>query len=495
MALPRTLPSGGAPAHQPPTRARLILLAACLGLFGVSFSMNVLAVALPSLQTSLHASAAELAWVVDAYTLALGSLLLTAGWAADRLGRRRVLLLGLAVFAAGSLLSALAPDAALLIAARVVAGIGGSALIPASLSIVVHTYTEPAARAKAIGTWAASIGAALALAPLIGGVLVTLWGGRAAFWATAALGFAALIFGRAVLPESTGTERSGADLPGQILGILLAAGVIFPIIEGARLGWHSLAEVVLIAADVALATAFVRTERRARHPLLPLRHFRDRRFSAAAGVIFLMSVAYMTYSVINPLFLQSLRGESPALAGLTMLPAAVPPLTLSATAGRLAHKLGPTPILTFGSASLTIGMLILAFCTPHTGIWLLVASYLLVGNGLAFLNAPANSVAVARIGPSNAGLSSAILTSARQLAGALGVAVSAVLLPHGASARTGKAVGLVGLHQTYFVLFLVALAATLACATAFRTAGAGRHTRPNPESKTGPRPYDGITVR
>jgi predicted MFS family arabinose efflux permease len=208
-------------------------------------------------------------------------------------------------------------------------------------------------------------------------------------------------------------------------------------------------------------------------------HFRDPHFAAAVAIIFLMSVTYMAYTVDNPLFLQALRGDSPAVAGVMMLPAAVPPLLLSATAGRLAHKLGPGAVLTFGSLSLACGMLLLAVCGPRTGTWLLLIAYLLAGNGLAFLNAPANNVAVARLGPRNAGLASAILTSVRQIAGALGVAVSAVLLPRGASG--GRPLGSSGLHEAYLVLLLATLLAALVSATVFHRAPR-RPTRPRPAS-------------
>src|ERR1700743_2693424 len=247
-------------------RPWLILWICCMSLLIVGIDVTIVNVARPSIRQDLHASLSGLQWSVDAYTLVLGSLLMAAGSTADRFGRRRVFQIGLTLFTLGSLLSSLAPSVSALIIFRCVQALGGAMLNPVALSIVSNTFTEPRARARAMGAWAAVFGISLALGPVVGGLLVTAVSWRAVFWINVPIGIAALALTQLFVPESKAATARRFDPWGQLLIIVLLATLTYGVIEGPSDGWGSPLIVGMFAAAVAAAVALVLVESRRRQP-------------------------------------------------------------------------------------------------------------------------------------------------------------------------------------------------------------------------------------
>jgi len=220
-------------------RRYLTLATCCLSLFIISLDVTIVNIALPAIRTDLHASVSGLQWTIDAYTLVLASLLVLAGSTADRVGRRRIFQIGLALFTLGSLLCSVAPSLGWLITFRAMQAIGGSMLNPVAMSIITNTFTEPRERARAIGVWGAVVGVSMALGPLVGGVLVDSLGWRSIFWVNVPVGLAAIALSAKFVPESKAPHPRRLDPIGQVLVFLLLASVTYGIIEGPEAGWHS----------------------------------------------------------------------------------------------------------------------------------------------------------------------------------------------------------------------------------------------------------------
>ncbi len=326
------------------------LLALTMGVFLVTLNVTVVTVALPDIQRSLHARPDELEWVIDAYNLVGASLLLSAGFFADRFGRKRALCAGYSVFAGGALLCAFAPTAGWLIAFRVLQAVGGTALTPTSLAIVANLYRDPLERARAIGIWGVASGLGLGAGPIVGGAVSDWMGWRAVFAVNAVAGLVALVIAIRVVPRSRSDVARGLDVRGQVLAVVLLASLTYALIEAPRYGWGSPRIVLLLAADVVLAIVFAVVELRVREPLIDLRVFRDRQFSGAIFITVAVFFAYSGFVYFTALYLQQVRGMSALLAGVVMLPGALPVLALGPISGRLVATRGARGVLVRGDA-------------------------------------------------------------------------------------------------------------------------------------------------
>src|SRR6516162_7277389 len=257
------------------SRANAVALATLCTLLFLTFLDNtVVSVALGSLQTSLKANVTELQWVVGAYALTFASIMLACGMIGDELGRKKVMLAGAGVFCAGSVLCALAPNVQLLIAGRAVMGMGAAASEPGTLSMLRQLYPDARARSRAIGIWAATSGFALAMGPVIGGILIGLWNWRGIFWFNLAFGLAALVVAAVILPESADPTAARVDTAGTLLGAGALATFTFAIIDSESAGFGSPSVIALLCVSAVLVAAFVWRERRAENPLLDLRYLR-----------------------------------------------------------------------------------------------------------------------------------------------------------------------------------------------------------------------------
>ncbi|MFD3698311.1 MFS transporter [Streptomyces sp. NPDC058646] len=405
-----------------------VLAICCLSLFVVGLDTTVVNVALPSIGAGLGVGTRGLEWTVDAYTLVLASLLISSGALADRIGRRRVFRLGLVVFGAASAACALAPDVGVLVAARVLQGVGGSMLSPVALAIVVNVITEPRERARAIGIWAAVFGVSMAAGPLAGGALVSAFGWRSVFWINLPVVLLALALTVRYVPESRAERPRRLDGPGQLLLTVVVGGAVAVLIEGPHLGWGSPAAVAGYVLVAAAAGAFGWVESRRAEPLMDPRLLRRPPFLAAVAGAVVVFLALSATLLLTTLYLQQARGTTPVAAGLVTLPMAVAATVCAPVSGMLVGRYGARPPLLLAGGFVTAGGLCLVGIGDHTDIRLLSVALLLVGTGFGFANAPITHVAVSALPPERAGVAGGITSTARQVGSALGIALAGGLL-------------------------------------------------------------------
>ncbi len=420
-------------------RRMLVLAICCLSLFIVGLDSTIVNVALPSIGRELHSSVSGLQWTIDAYTLVLASLLMFSGSTADRIGRRRTFQTGLALFTLGSLLCSLAPGLGWLVAFRMLQAVGGSMLNPVAMSIITNTFTEPAERAKAIGVWGGVFGLSMALGPVAGGALVDSVGWRGIFWVNIPVGIAAIILTALFVPESRSDRYRRPDPLGQLLIIALLASLTYAIIEGPGSGWGSTKIVIFfVIAAVALAV-FVPYERRRRDPLIDPRFFRSAPFSGATVAAVSAFAALGGFLFLNTLYLQDVRGFSPLVSGLYLLPMAVTLAVCAPLSGRIVASRGARfPMAAAGVALIAAGIL-LTWLTNSSSPGFLVISYMVFGAGLGMVNAPITNSAVSGMPRQQAGVAAGVASTSRQVGTSLGVAVMGSVLNgnlHG-TMRTG----------------------------------------------------------
>jgi DHA2 family methylenomycin A resistance protein-like MFS transporter len=403
----------------------------CAGYFLVLLDVTIVNVAVPKIGTALHATVSELQWVVDAYALALASLMLAAGTLGDRHGHKRIVLAGLALFGAASAACGAAPSAGLLVAARAVQGVGASLMLPGTLAVITNAYPDARRRARAIGTWAAIGSIALPAGPLLGGALIDAVGWRAIFFLN--LPVCALAFAGAMRTVTESRERITAplDLAGLLLGVATLAALTLALI--ARLP---------VAGGVALVTgaAFVAVERTRAHPMLPLGLFRHRDFSVSNAVAGTMNLVSLGLLFVVTLYLQDVRHRSALSAGLDLLPLFGPLSLIAPFSGRLAAGHGSRRPMIGGLLVAAAGLVLLAHAVSFPAL-------LLWGIGLGFLTPAVVARAVGSVPRGREGLASAVNNAARQAGGVIGIAAFGALAgtPGGAGFVTGlHAAALIG---------------------------------------------------
>lgn len=404
-------------------RKTIILASCCLSLLIVSMDATIVNVAIPSIRADLHASASQMQWVVDIYTLVLASLLMLAGAAGDRFGRRRVFQIGLVTFAIGSLLCSVAPTITMLIGARLIQGIGGSMLNPVALSIISQIFVGRVERARALGFWGAVVGISMALGPIVGGFLIDAVGWRAVFWINLPICAAAIILTAVFVPESKSATMRDIDPVGQLLAVLTLFGLVFVLIEGPGLGWAN-PRIGAIAAGAAVAFAlFLRYESRRHDPFIDLRFFRSIPFASATVTAVCAFAGWGAFLFMMSLYLQGERGYSAAHTGLIYLPIAIGALFFSPVSGRLVGRYGSRPSLLASGILITIASVMLTFLTPTTPVWALLVIFAVYGMGFGIVNAPITNAAVSGMPKDRAGAASAVTSTSRQVGVSIGVAL------------------------------------------------------------------------
>jgi EmrB/QacA subfamily drug resistance transporter len=416
---------------------RATLLLACLAQFMVILDVSVVNVALPSIRGALHFTEANLQWVVNAYTVTFAGFLLLGGRAADLLGRRRVFVTGLLLFALASLVGGLADSQLTLIAARAFQGLGAAIIAPASLSILTTTFQEGAERNRAVGIWGAMGGAGGAAGVLLGGVLTDLLGWRWILFINVPIGLAAAVLSYRYIAEGRNPERAkNFDLAGAFTATVGLSLLVLGIVRTDVTGWGAAQTLALIGAGVLLLLVFLAIEGRfATAPLMPLRIYASRTLSAANVVVMLIGAATFGMWFFVSLYLQQVLGYSPIKAGLAFLPMTLCIVAGSTIASRAVIRVGTKPLLVAGLISETIGLLLFATASADGSYFsdVLVPSLLVaIGIGLSFV--PATIAAVAGVAPSEAGLASGLVNTSRLVGGALGLAVLATI----ATARTNS---------------------------------------------------------
>jgi EmrB/QacA subfamily drug resistance transporter len=394
-----------------------------MSLLIVGLDTTIVNVALPRIHQSFGSSLAGLQWTIDAYTLVIASLLMLSGSTADRLGRRRVFQIGLAVFSIGSLLCGIAPSLDALIAARVLQAIGGSMLNPVAMSIIRNVFEDPRERAQAIGVWGAVVGISMALGPILGGALVDGPGWRFVFFVNVPVGVLAIALTALFVPESRAARPRRIDPVGQILVILGLASLTYAIIEGPGHGWTSTEILVLFAVAAGCFAILVPYELRRREPLIQLRFFRSAPFAGASAIAVCAFAMLGGFLFLNTLYLQDARGLSPFHAGLYMLPMAVMMLIFAPLSGRLVGTRGSRPSLVGAGILLLAGSLMMTRLETHTAIIYVLAAYTVYGFGMGLVNPPITNTAVSGMPPAQAGVAAAIASTSRQVGQTLGVAI------------------------------------------------------------------------
>lgn len=400
-----------------------LLAVTCLGQFMVLLDSTIVGAALPDMQQRLHTQLTGLQWIVDAYVLLVAMLLLTGGVFADRFGRKRVFLAGVAVFTVASVLCALAPSVGWLIAGRVLQGVGAAALSPASLALLASAYAVPAERVKAIGLWAGFSGIGLAAGPLAGGILVDAFGWPAIFLVNVPIGAVLLLAGLRILAESRNPAAPAIDIPGTVLSVLGVGALTYGLIEGGSRGWTSPVILGSFAAAVIVLGLFVAVEARNSAPMLPLRLFRQRLFTVANTAMVVVGFALMGSAFFFSQFFVYVQGSSVLRAGLQTLPASLAMVIVSPYAGRLAAKYGFRIVVTVGLALAGLGLLALGLVHADTGygnVWWRLA---IVGIGFGLTMSPLTGAAIQSVSPQEGGLASGISSTTRQIGAVLGVAV------------------------------------------------------------------------
>ena len=406
------------------------LLLACLAQFMVILDVSVVNVALPAIRGGLHFTEQDLQWVVNAYTVTFAGFLLLGGRAADLLGRRRVFVAGLILFGLASLAGGLADSQGVLIAARAIQGLGGAVIAPASLSILTTTFTEGAARNRAVGIWGAMGGAGGAAGVLLGGVLTTTLGWRWILFINVPIALAAAIATERYVAEGRNEERSrNFDLAGAITATAGLSLLVLGIVRTDVTGWGAASTLALMIGGLALLAVFVAIEGRfATAPLMPLRIYRSRTLTAANLVVLFVGGATFGMWFFASLYLQQVQGYSPIKAGLAFLPMTLCIIAGSTLASRAVIRIGAKPLLVAGMAAQTLGLLLftrLSVSGTYLGEFLAPSLLVAIGIGLAFV--PATICAVAGVKPQEAGLASGLVNTARLFGGALGLAILAAI--------------------------------------------------------------------
>lgn len=408
-------------------RRGLVLATLCLALFMSMLDNVVVSNALPSISTDVGAGMSGLQWVMEGYSLVFASLLLLGGAVGDRFGLRRPFLVGLALFAVGSLACALAGTLSHLVAGRVVQGVGAALLTPQSLAILRITFESGRERARAIGIWAGVSALGLAVGPAIGGPLVTAFGWASVFWINVPIGVGALVLGVRVLPSAAG-HRGRIDLLGQVLGTAAVAGLVFALIEGPRRGWSSPTVLGSVTTAALALVLFVPVELRAERPMLDLRLLRDRVLAGATIAGFVVSLGMFGVLSYLGLYLQSVLGWSAAAAGFASLPSTAAVVVASPVASRVAYRWGARTPLLIGLTLCATGVAVLSRVEVTSGYADFWWALPLLGAGMGMSFSPISTTAMARVPAARAGMAAAMTNTARELGGVAGIAVMGSLI-------------------------------------------------------------------
>ncbi|GAA2010434.1 MFS transporter [Catenulispora yoronensis] len=474
----------GSSAGSRPNRA-VLLAVTCLGQFMVLLDNTIVGAALPDMQRRLHTGLTGLQWIVDAYVLLVAMLLLTGGVFADRFGRKRIYLAGVAVFTAASVLCSLAPSVGWLISGRVLQGVGAAALSPASLALLAAAYPAPQERVKAIGLWAGFSGIGLAAGPVAGGVLIDAFGWPAIFLVNLPIGVVLLLVGLRSLDESRNPKAPAVDVPGTALSVLGVGTLTYGLIEGGGRGWTSPLILTSFAAALVLFAAFIAVEARRATPMLPLRLFRQRLFTVSNTAMIVVGFALMGSTFFFSQFFVDVQGSSILRAGLQTLPTSLTMVAVSPVAGRLAARHGFRIVVTTGLTLAGLGLLGLGTvhaATAYSDVWWRLA---VVGAGFALTMSPLTGAAIQAVDPAEGGLASGVSSTTRQIGAVLGVAGL------GAVVRTRQSTGAsfeTGLDSAFLVAGAITLATAVLTGLWLTKSRPDAEPKPEPDAESVPSP-------
>jgi EmrB/QacA subfamily drug resistance transporter len=397
------------------------LAGACAGLFLLMLDSTVVALALPAIRHDVDASAEGLQWVMNGYLLTIAVLVVTAGRLGDMFGRKRIFLVGMVFFALGSILSGAAQDQDMLILGRILQGAGAAPMLSLSLALVCNVF--PAAeQPRALGIWAAVSAVALAIGPLAGGALIELdW--RVIFWMNLPVAILGIAVTLVAAPESADPAAGNRiDWPGLAALTVGLTAVVLALIQAQA--WSGGAVAALAVVGLLAVAAFWMTERRVRAPIVDFELFRNGPYFGASAAAFALVGSYWAVMFFQPQYLQDVRGHSPILSGLMILPVTVPMIFISPFSGRLIKRFGARRLMTTGMACGLAGLLVLTRLGADSSYLLLLVGYLLFGIALGLVYAPMSTAAMAAMPPDKAGIASGVLAMDRVLAGAVALAAT-----------------------------------------------------------------------
>ena len=416
-------PKAGLSRHQ-----RATLIVTCVGTFMTLLDVAIVNTALPSIQRGLHESFSQLQWVIDAYSLAFAVLLLSSGALADRHGRKRLFQIGMAIFTLGSLLCGLAASAAELEAARVLQGIGGAALAPASLALLGTAFPDARQRTKAVATWAAISALGLGIGPTVGGLLVTDAGWRWVFFVNVPVGVLCLAFGVKALAESANPAARHLDLPGQLASVVWVGALTYGFVERGSYPWSAAQVWVPLAIAAGVLGLFLLAERRSREPMLPLGLFKVRLFSATAAVTFLLGFVLISVPFFTVQFFQDVQHLSALQAGLRMLAFSLMFTLVSPFAGRLSNRFGFRVPVALGGLVSGIGLLLLTGLSAGDAYVDVFWKLMVVGIGFGLMLSPLSAAALNAVARERSGLASSVANTTRQTGTVIGIALLGALV-------------------------------------------------------------------
>jgi EmrB/QacA subfamily drug resistance transporter len=471
LATPEPTEANAAPDEQlafASSRGRWVIAAAVLGSGIASLDATVVGIALPTIGRAFHSGVGTLQWVVSGYSLTLAAFLLLGGSLGDRLGRKRIFSIGVVWFAVASALCGLAPNAGVLIGARILQGVGGALLAPASLAILQASF-RPEDRPRAIGAWSGLGGVATAAGPLLGGYLI-LASWRWVFFINLPVAAVVLVLTGRHVPETRDPSTAGhVDYVGAGLAVLFLAGLTYGLIEAPSHGWTSPVVLASLLAAALAAPAFLLVEHSSAHPMLPLGAFRSRQFSGANAVTFAVYGALGGALFLLPVELQLVVHYSPLESGLALLPVTVIMLVFSARSGQLAARIGPRLQMTAGPLVVAAGLLLLTRAT-HSGSYAVevLPAVLVFGVGLAITVAPLTSTALGAAPAEHAGMASAVNNVVARAAGLVAVAVLPLLAGITGAAALEPRHFAAGFHTAVIIAGFTCAAGSLLAAVTIR---------------------------
>ncbi|WP_426614884.1 MFS transporter [Bradyrhizobium sp. McL0616] len=433
---------GGQPAASR-LATSLTLAAMSLGYGVVQLDVTIVNTALDAMGKTLGGGIAELQWVVSAYTIAFAAFILTAGALGDRIGAKRVFMAGFAIFTAASLACALSPNAVFLIGARLVQGLAAAILVPNSLALLSHAYTDERQRGRAVAVWAAGASLALTAGPFVGGALITLVGWRAIFLVNLPIGLIGLWLSWRYAIETTRAPSREIDLPGQLAAIGALGALAAAIIEGGALGWEHPAVIGAFVAAIVLAVLFVWRESRAAQPMMPLALFGHRLFTLTTIVGLLVNIAIYGLIFVLSLYFQRVNGLSAWWTGLAFVPMLGAVLPVNLLAPRLAECIGPCPTIVVGACVSAFGCLGLLWIEAGTSYWSICAQLIAISGGLGLLVPPLTSTLLGSVEKARSGIAAGVLNATRQTGSVLGVALFGSLIAGGGAFEEGLHLALV----------------------------------------------------
>ena len=395
----------------------------CLSVFVISVDATIVNVALPTLSRQLHADTAQLQWIVDAYTLVISGLLLSAGSLSDRYGRRGWLSGGLVVFAVTSAIAAQVNSAEALIAARAAMGVGAAVIFPTTLALITNIFTQPAQRAKAIGLWAAMTGVGVAAGPITGGWLLEHFSWGSIFFVNVPIAAVAIVGAWLFVPTSRDPATPPVDIAGLILSAIGVTALVYTIIEGPNVGWTSGRSGAGFAVAAVVLAVFVVWERRRTFPMLDLSVFKNRRFSGGSLAVTAGFLTLFGFIFVITQYFQFIKDYSAFETGVRLLPVAISIAVASVVGPRVVERVGTTAVVASGLAIFAAGLGWAATVNASTSYVQIAMQMVLLGGGLGLTTAPATEAIMGSLSPDKAGVGSAVNDTTREFGGTLGVAI------------------------------------------------------------------------